>query len=267
MNKLEKYYVSSEKHQLKSTPTAKHLMEDVTDGDTFNHAITMELNEHVTVKGFMQGWMHMADKGDPIEGTPYVAMNVECVSDNGLQECIGDVPKSLKGEDVMVCLTEDGMSFSLTSVITPAFTISRPHLDDCGRGQVLLCVYGVKLLFWWEDSIELRKLFAEIHASSKGDYTRTAVRTWPGLRWTILHVREYIEMIPGTVHAVLSAENSAMAGWHHMRKQWLENGIYREMLHWEMEIVEKRIKVINETEENPNKIIDTIEKEMKHWQI
>ena len=31
--------------------------------------------------------------------------------------------------------------------------------------------------------------------------------------------------------------------------------------------MEKRIKVINEAEEDPNKIIDTIEKEMKHWQM
>ena len=33
-----------------------------------------------------------------------------------------------------------------------------------------------------------------------------------------------------------------------------------------MDIVEKCIKVINEAEEDPNKILDTIEKEMKHWQ-
>ena len=71
-------------------------------------------------------------------------------------------------------------------------------------------------------------------------------------------------MIPGMVHAVLSAENSAVTGWHHMRKKWLENGVYKEMLEWEMDIVEKRIKVINEAEEDPNKILDTIEKEMKH---
>jgi len=230
MDKLEGCYVRPKKHQMKSIPTGKHLMEDVTDEDTFNHAITMELNENITAKKFIQGWMHMADKGDPIEGTPYVAMDVECISKDGLQGCVGDIPKSLKEEDVMVCLTEDGMSFSLTDVITPAFTISRPHLDGCGRGQVVLCVYGVKFIFWWKDSVELRNLFGDVHASSKGDYTKTAVRTWPGLRWTILHVEEYIEMIPGTVHAVLSAENSAMAGWHHMRKKWLEDGVYEEML-------------------------------------
>jgi len=36
------------------------------------------------------------------------------------------------------------------------------------------------------------------------------------------------------------------------------------MLKWEMDIVEKYIKVINEVEEDSNKILDTIEKEMKH---
>ena len=39
------------------------------------------------------------------------------------------------------------------------------------------------------------------------------------------------------------------------------------MLMWEIDIVEKRIKVVNEAEENPPKILDTIEKEMKHWHV
>ena len=69
MDKLERYYIQTKKHQMKSTRTAKHLMEDVTDEDTFNHAITMELSEDVTVKKFMQDWMHMGDRRDPIEGT------------------------------------------------------------------------------------------------------------------------------------------------------------------------------------------------------
>ena len=52
-----------------------------------------------------------------------------------------------------------------------------------------------------------------------------------------------------------------------MRKQWLEDGVYKEMLKWEMDIMEKRIKVVNEAEEDPNKILDIIEKEMKHWHM
>jgi hypothetical protein len=250
---------------MEQTPTVKHIMEDVTNDETFNHAITMEKNENVDMKKFLQGWLHMGDTGDPIQGVPYVAMDVQCVSEGGLQGCIGGLPKSLQGNDIMVCLTEDGKSVSLTDVITPAFTISRPHIDGSGRGQVLFCVYGKKFLFWWEDSDELRKEFGEIHGSSKGDYTRTAVRTWPGIRWTILHVGEYIEMIPGTTHAVVSAENSAVAGWYILRKKWLEDGVYERMLLWELDIVEKRIKVINEAEEDPNTILDTIEMEMEHW--
>jgi len=33
-----------------------------------------------------------------------------------------------------------------------------------------------------------------------------------------------------------------------------------------MNIIEKRIKIINEAEEDSNKILDIIEKEMKYWQ-
>ena len=55
MDKLEEYYIRPKKHQLKSIPMGKHLMKDVMDDDTFNHAITMELNENVTAKKFIQG--------------------------------------------------------------------------------------------------------------------------------------------------------------------------------------------------------------------
>src|SRR5947207_10631863 len=123
--------------------------------------------------------MHMIDKGNPIEGTPYIVMNVKCTSESELKGCIEDLLKSLKEEDVMVCLTEDGMFFSFIDVIISAFIISRPYLDDCGRDQVVLCVYGVKFLFWWKDSVELRNSFEDVHANSKGDYTRTTIRTWP----------------------------------------------------------------------------------------
>jgi hypothetical protein len=262
---LNKCYVPPKTYKLEQIPTAKHIMEDVTNDETFNHAITMEKHDNVDVKKFLQGWLHMGDRGDPMHGIPYIAMDVQCVSDGGLQACIGGLPKSLESDDVMVCLTEDGRDVSLTDVITPAYTISRPHVDGSGRGQVLLCVYGKKFVFWWQDSDELRKEFGEVHGSSKGDYTRTAVRTWPGVRWTILELGKYVEMMPGTVHGVISAENSAVAGWYILRTKWLENGVYEKMLMWELDLVEKRVKVINEAEEDPNYMLDTIEREMKHW--
>jgi hypothetical protein len=108
---------------------------------------------------------------------PYIAMDVQCVSDGGLQACISGLPKSLESNDVIVCLIEDGRDVSLIDVITPVYTISRLYIDGSSRGQVLLCVYRKKFVFWWQDSDELRKEFGEVHGSSKSDYTRTAVRT------------------------------------------------------------------------------------------
>jgi hypothetical protein len=103
--------------------------------------------------------------------TPFVAMDVPCVSDNGLVGCMVGRPFELMEEGVMVSKSEDGRIYHFISVLTPAFTISRPHIDSYGRGQVLLVVYGLKLLPWWDDSEALRELFAELHGASKGDYT------------------------------------------------------------------------------------------------
>ena len=124
----------------------------------------------------------MIDKGNSIESTSYIAMNVKCTYESGLKRCVENLLKSLKEEDVMICLTEDGMFFLFTDVIIPAFTISCPYLDDCGRDQVVLCVYEVKFLFWWKDSVELRNLFGDVQASLKDDYMRTTIRIWSSLR-------------------------------------------------------------------------------------
>ena len=124
----------------------------------------------------------MIDKGDSIESTSYIAMNVKCTYESGLKRCVENLLKSLKEEDVMICLTEDGMFFLFTDVIILAFTISCPYLDDCDRDQVVSCVYEVKFLFWWKDFVELRNLFGDVQASLKDDYMRTIIRIWSDLR-------------------------------------------------------------------------------------
>jgi hypothetical protein len=80
-----------------------------------------------------------------------------------------------------------------------------------------------------------------------------------------LELGKYVEMMPSIVHGVISAENSAVARWYILRTKWLENGVYEKMLMWELDLVEKRVKVINEAEEDLNYMLDTIEREMKHW--
>jgi hypothetical protein len=76
----------------------------------------------------------MSNREDPMHEILYIAIDVQCVSDRGLQACISGLPKSLESDDVIVCLIEDGRDVSLTDVITSAYTISRLYINDSGRG-------------------------------------------------------------------------------------------------------------------------------------
>jgi hypothetical protein len=264
--KLEQSYRKPQQYQFKRFPTSAELMRDVTDEDTFYHAVTTQHMEAATVHNFIEGWMHMGDRGNPALIPPLVAMNVQCESKDGLQACMTGLPKSLQKDDVFVSLTEKGEK-SLTNVLTTAFTIARPHSDGSGRGQVLLEAYGVKVLIWFIDSEKLREEFSTVHGSSSGDHTAAAISTWPGFRWTILHPGEYIEMDPMTIHMVISPVNAAVCGWYFVKKQWLSDGTFRKFLMWELDLAERRERVLLETEEDPQLILGTIEAEMAHWQV
>jgi hypothetical protein len=263
---LQQRYVKPHTYKFKSNPTSMHILEDISDTDTFYHGITMQHAKNVTFKDFLYGWLNMGDSGDPLEAPPYVAVDVQRESPRGLHKCMDGLPMTLQSDDVMVCRAEDGTSYSFKDVIAPALTISRPRVNGYGIGQVFLVPYGVQLVLWWDDSPEVRKIFGELDGSEKVDYTWNAVKSWPGLKWSILHVGEYIPVLPGTIHAVLSPVNSAMCSWSYMEKNWMKSGILRDMLTWELELVEKRIK-INEATENPDVVLDNIETEMKHLQV
>jgi hypothetical protein len=52
------------------------------------------------------------------------------------------LPKSLQNDDVFVSLMENG-EMSLTDVISPAFTIPRPHSDGCLSATIVAsCLLG-----------------------------------------------------------------------------------------------------------------------------
>jgi hypothetical protein len=261
--KLEQCYQKPLQYQFKRSPTSAEIMRDVTDEDTFYHAVTTQHMEEATAHNFVEGWMHMGDSGNPAHITPLVVMNVQCESKEGLQSTMSGIPKSLVKDDVFVSLTEGG-EISLTDVVTPTFTIARPHSDGSGMGQVLLEAYGVKVLMWFVDSEKLREAFSYVHGSASGDHTAASLSTWPGFRWTILHAGEYIEMDPLTVHMVITHVNAAVCGWFFMKKKWLLDGIFRKTVMWELDLVEKREEVLLESEEDPQLILGISEDEMRH---
>jgi hypothetical protein len=264
-DKVTEYYITPSTYEFKQNPTMGDILVDIEGHEHFFHGITMTREDKVNAIQFLRGWAHMGDNGDPLRHIPYVAMDVRCNSEAGLLGCMQGLPRELCQPGIMMSRMDDGEAFSLMNIVTPAYTISRPHQDGCGRGQVLLAAYGTKLVLWYEESEEIRRLFAELHTSSKGDYMWSAIADWPGLRWTILTPGKYIIMGPGTIHADISPENSTVCGWYFQDKESLLDGSYGKMLNWELDLIEKRIDTVKESEGDPSLNLDLIAVEMEDW--
>ena len=70
--------------------------------------------------------------------------------------------KALRGctgtEDLPVKLAEDDWYYSgkqigdmkLKAVFTSVDSVTAPHLNDTGCGNLVLCLYGWKVLCWWD---------------------------------------------------------------------------------------------------------------------
>lgn len=211
----------------------------------------------------------MGDCGNPSlkHHIPYTAFDVMATSMTGLKYCFREVvPDTLKRDDVIVQRANDG-SCKLSSVITPAFTITRPHLDGCGSGQILMVTYGCKIVFWWEMTEEMMGLFENLHCASRGEYTSIAISTWPNMKWAILRCGEYIEMSPGTVHAVVSPMNSAVSGWTYVQSEWFKDtDLLKTLMNWELNIVEERVNNPRHDHHDPQGIVSTIRGDVRLWE-
>ena len=258
---LEKY-VEPETLALRFPPTEAEIFEDL-DGHTrfFNH-LSGDHDDGLNWKDFLMGWGAMRNFGDPTleNHTPLVAFDVVGYSDLGLSRCIVNLPLELEKENVHVRQDEEGKPY-LVSVITPAGSITSPHCDNTGSGHVILGSYGTKLVVWWDTSDILLKNFGDIHCCKKGEVTVGAVKTWPGLHWTILQTGKYLIMEPGQVHAVVSPENSAVSGWSFISLEWLKSGVIERMMGWELRIIESRLeRIYSETKERKSLFADPFEK-------
>lgn len=132
------------------------------------------------------------------------------------------------------------------SVITPAASLTGPRCKNSGSAHIVLQTYGTKLVMWWDCSAEVIKEYEKIHCTQKEDRNcLSAVLHWPGLHWAILEVGDYVVIEPGQVHAVLSPVNSALSGWSFVASKWLRDGILKERMEWEMDLVEKRMEGTN----------------------
>ena len=186
-------------------------------------------------KKFMRGWLSWHQKANPLleQYKPFVAFGINSRSDVGISRCKIELPPFLKEPGIIVKKSSNGEP-QLIHVFTPGGTITAPHIDNTGKGHILAVSLGQKLVIWWDPLPNTLKQYGYIHGKRKGDLTPNAVERWQGLHWVVLHEQEFIVLPPGTIHAVLSAVNSAASGWEYLDTKWLHDGLLDKMTEWEL---------------------------------
>lgn len=264
--------VKTEQLQLKSRVTAGDVMFDVLkyEGSFRNVLNGYEVEQKDGSKEeFIIAWNAMGeDMSQNPAGrkfTPYSALMVPSNNkQRGLGAAIGSTPSVLSRASVWVKRGNDGWP-DMNTAVTPAGSITSLHEDGKGAGQILVVMYGWKVLMWWEDSDELREKYRPYHATTKGDMIVAAVRNWPGLKWACMGPRDYIEMKPGCIHAVITPVNSAISGWAFIQPEWVTDGTLRSGMNEELSILWERIEARSEDDDNLEACIGVVEGELEKW--
>jgi hypothetical protein len=137
-------------------------------------------------------------------------------------------------------------------------------MKECGIGRTLLGIYGITIVLWWIHSKELLTTFGNSDRFHDRDDILTALKTWPGLRWSILSSGEYVQMDVGMVYSTISPVNSAVSGWSFFDAKWLSNGLLEEVVTRELDSVEKQLK--EENTDDRKDVSQSIRKGGEHWE-
>jgi hypothetical protein len=246
------------------------LFEDLKDHTGFRGQLTGDSNDQWSFVDFVKGWGAMADYADPLkpDHNPLVALNVISESPFGFKKCIGGLPDELAQEGIF-CKAGDNGSPLLYGIVTPASSISPPHVNNSGSGRIILQTYKTRLLIWWDVTDENLEKYESLHCRNViGDPTLMALQTWGEFHWAILKPGEYIRMEPGQIHAAISSVNSAVSGWNFVSFTWVESGALKRIMSWEMELIKRRVNYISRTgitDAHLSDAVQSIEADLKLW--
>jgi hypothetical protein len=238
-------------------PSPAHVFRDLYEQHTHNRSefrhyrnqLLDRDDEDTTFADFAAGWVALADKmnadvKDPSQ-TPYSVSNV-LASPSGIAGCGLKLPSFLSHSNVCV----RPLDFNnvngpphITTTISPAGSITDPHIDGSGSGAALCQLFGTKLVLTWPASSENLKWMEDRHGIKEGPLKLlSALDEMSDMRVTTLFASQCMILDPGAIHAVLSLDNSAISSCDFVDATWLESdNVERQML-WEAELVNKQRK-------------------------
>lgn len=196
---------------------------------------------------FVAGWVALADNaGADVTDTcqtPFASSDIPA-TDQGLHSCELQYPEIFIDPNIFVRpddFTGDPRKYRLTTTISPAGSITDPHIDGTGSGLILLELFGTKILFTWPASTENLKWMNDQHGIKRGPLKLLrAIDELSEMRVNVLTAHRSVELTPGMIHAVMSPSNSAIAGWDFINARWLSsNDVERQML-WEVDLAAKQ---------------------------
>jgi len=133
-------------------------------------------------------------------------------------------------------LLENGKP-DIRATITPAGTISEPHIDQSGSGTLLIELQGIKMFVIWPPSKKNLANFEPFDGSQKTGDLEALLEVLEKAECLILEQGECHLLGPGYIHGVLSPMNSAVAGVRVVRES-LRTGA-REVMEWESAFIRK----------------------------
>jgi hypothetical protein len=204
-------------------------------------------NDDAMFCDFVAGWVALAnDPGADVNDicqTPFAASDIPS-SERGLDTCGIQYPEMFNDPDICVrpvAFASNLRTFRLATTISPAGSITDPHIDGTGSGLLLLELFGTKVLFTWPASTENLRWMDNQHGIKRGPLKLLrAMDEMSQMCVNVLTAHKSVELAPGMIHAVISPNNSAISGWDFINARWLlSSDVQRQML-WEVALAKKQ---------------------------
>jgi hypothetical protein len=232
-----------------TNPTPAHIFRDLyaqTKPRYRNQLLDVDQDDAMLCD-IVAGWVALAhdiraDVTEPAQ-IPFAASDI-LASERGLDTCGIKIPECLLTEDVAirpVTFEDPGSNPRLTTTITPAGSITDPHVDGTGSGLFLFQLFGTKILFTWPASSHNLEWLEAIHGIKRGPLRLSnAVKEMTQMCITVLTRKQSVVLAPGMIHAVMSPNNSAISGWDFVKAEWLATGDVQRQMVWEAKMVNKQ---------------------------